>query len=438
MNLREKNLNFVETLFFLSFLFIPLKFFTIKISSVSLTFTRIILLILVPLSLLHVFNMLKKQRPILVNSTYFNRYSLLLFFYAFISYLISAYFYGNEVHGSRIHLGSISFFESFFLIPLLFFILVPSVQSQINIFSKVFKYLRYFIFIAFIQLFLDVIGIPISYETLGEPAPENRSLFMGSSFIRVNSFFGEPRVLSASLIPIYILNKIHTNTKFKMYDFLIIFIIGFFTFSTSFVQSVIVSMGLWSLFVSRRFRIFALSFFSLITAVYLINFDLIRDLVVNLLPRYVIVFDLLSPELIANVANISTELREQISDISFLGYIFSGEFLNLNGILGSGLGSGHFAIDKIAFSYFGLQSDGSLYGSRWLFYTMLLEIGVIGMVLFYLSLRSIFIRTSRRIKAYKLYIIIFFVTALLSSSYFFILLAIYLSIESKTRKLNDN
>lgn len=438
MNQKKKNLNFVETLFFLSFLFIPLKLFTIKVSSFSLTFTRIILLVLIPLSLIHVFNMLKNQRPILINSTYFNVYILFLFFYAIISYFISAYLYSGFTYASRIHLSSISFFESFFLIPLLFFILVPSVQSQINIFNKVFKYLKYFIFIAFVQLFLDFVGIPISYETLGEAAPENRSLFMGTNFLRLNSAFGEPRVLAVSLIPIYLLNKIHTNTKFKMSDFLIIFIVGFLTFSTSFVQSIIVSIGLWSLFISRRFRIFALSSLSIITVVYLINFDLIRELVVTLMPRYVILFDILSPELIANIANISPEFKEQISDISFLAYILNGEFLSLNGILGNGLGSGHYAIDKIASSYFGLQHSGGLYGSRWLFYTMLLEIGVIGIIFLYLHLRNIYSKTSSRIRNYKLYVIIFFVTSLLGSTYFFILLAVYLSIESKTQKLNDN
>ena len=52
--------------------------------------------------------------------------------------------------------------------------------------------------------------MPISYETIGESAQENRSILAGKSFLRVNSFFGEPRVLAASLVPIYNLNKAHT------------------------------------------------------------------------------------------------------------------------------------------------------------------------------------------------------------------------------------
>ena len=371
----------------------------------------------------------------MVNSTYFNKYSLLLFLYTSFSYFFSVYLYSGEAFGTRIHLGSFSFFESFFLIPLLFFILVPSPIRQIKIFGLVFKYLKYFIFFAFIQLFLDLIGMPISYETIGESAQENRSILAGKSFLRVNSFFGEPRVLAASLVPIYILNKIHTNTKFKPLDIFVIFSIGFFTFSTSFIQSIIVSLFIWSLFISPRFRLFSIFFLFSITAVYLINYDLIRELIVTILPRYVIVFDLLSPELISNIANISPEIKEQISDVSFIGYLINGELIKLSGIFGHGLGSGHFAIDKIAYNYFGLQNNGSLYGSRWLFYTFLLELGIIGMALLYLHTREIFIKTTNKIKPYKLHVLIFFVTSLLSSSYFFILLGVYLSIESKANKI---
>ena len=93
-----------------------------------------------------------------------------------------------------------------------------------------------------------------------------------------------------------------------------------------------------------------------ITVLYFLNIDFIQDFAVNnISQRFDIVFQLLNPQIIGALANISPEFRDQISDVSLVGYLFSGEFIQLTGIFGHGLGSGHFAIDKMAFNYFGIQ-----------------------------------------------------------------------------------
>lgn len=434
--LKERNLNFLETIFFLSFLFIPLKFFTFKIASLSLTFTRLLILLLVPIFIFHVLQKIKSKQFLLINSIYFNKYSLLLFIYGFISYIISILIYDGENFSSRIHLSSFSFFESFFIIPFLFFILVPSPSRQLKIFELVFKYLKVFIFFAFLQFFFDLGGFSVSYESIGEPAPENRADLLGFNILRLSSFFGEPRDLAICLIPIYLLNKISTKSSFKIIDIFIICSIGILTISSSFIQSVIATFAVWGFFSSLRFRIFSISIVSAFTILYLFNFELIRDSLILILPRYEIIFQILSPEIVGNIAQVSPEFKEQISDVSFIGYLLNGEIIKLTGIFGHGLGSGHFAIDKIAFTYFSIENEGILYGSRWLLYTLILELGSAGIFLIFLSIRHIYIKTNNTMKLNKLYIIIFFFTSLLGSAYIFILLSVYLSIESENIPLN--
>ena len=437
-DLEEKNLNFIEKIFFLCFFCIPLKFFTFKIETISLGFTRILMLLLIPIFIFHFFQKIKDKQSLLINPVYFNKYCFILFIYAAFSYLISILIYDGQDLSSRIHLSSLSFFESFFIIPFLFFILVPSPKRQLKILQLVFKWLKIVILIAFIQFLMDLGGLSVSYERFGEPAPENRGVLFGLDVLRVNSFFGEPRGLAVCLIPIYLLNKIYLNDSFKIIDILIIFTIGVLTLSSSFILTIIVYLLIWSLFISPKFRIFSVSFFASIVLLYLINFDLIKDFLIEIIPRFEIVFEILSPDVISNIAEISPEFKAQISDVSLVGYILNGEIIKLSGLFGNGLGSGHFAIDQIASSYFNLQNDGTIYGSRWLFYTMLLEIGVIGLALFYLNLKTIFNNTSSRLKKHKLYIMIFFALSLLSSVYFFVLLSVYLSIEYKATNLNNN
>ena len=434
MFLRERSLNFIEIIFLLCFLFIPLKFFTIKVASVSLTFSRLLLLILIPIFIFHLLKNIKLQKPIFISSNYFNKYALILLLYCIFSYFFSFLLYSGNNFSTRIHLSSLSFFESFFILPFLFFILVPSKEKQLKIFELVFKYLKFIILIAFIQFFLDLAGFPISYEALGEPAPENRADLAGFSILRLNSFFGEPRDLAICLIPIYLLNKISSNTRFRVTDLLIILTIGILTVSSSFIQSLIASAVIWSLFVSRRLRLISISLLAGFIVVYFLNFELIRDFFVLLSPRFEIIFQILSPEVISNIAQISPEFRDQISDISFIAYILNGEIFNITGLFGHGLGSAHFAIDKIAFNYFNIQHEGSfIYGSRWLFYTFFLEIGLTGMILFILFLKEIYLKANNKLKEKKLYIVIFFVTSLLGSAYIFILLSIYMSIEQNTK-----
>ena len=435
---KEKNLNFIEKIFFICFLCIPLKFFTFKIASVSLGFTRILILLLIPIFIFHFFQKLKSKQSLFINSIYFNKYCFMLFIYGAISYLISILIYDGQDLSSRIHFSSLSFFESFYIIPLLFFILVPSPIRQLKILELVFKCLKVIIFIAVIQFIMDLAGFSVSYEAIGEPAPENRGVFLGLDILRVSSFFGEPRGLAVCLIPIYLLNIISKNSSFKIIDIIVIFTIGTLTLSSSFIQSVIICLVIWSLFISPKFRIFSISLIASLVILYLFNFDLIKDTIIQIFPRFELVFEILSPEIVSNIAEFSPEFRAQISDISIIGYMFNGEIIKFTGIFGSGLGSGHFAIDQIANNYFNIENDGTIYGSRWLFYTMLLEIGIIGMALLYLNLQSIFNHTSNRIKKYKLHVITFFALSLFSSVYFIILLSVYLSIESKTVKLNDS
>ena len=431
LNSKDTNLNFIETLFLLCFLFIPLKFFTFKIASLSLTFTRLIILLLIPVLIFHFFQKIKAKQPLLTNSIYFNKYSLLLLVYGTISYLISVLAYDGQNFSSRIHLSSLSFFESVFLLPFMFFVLVPSVTKQLTIFKNVFKYLKIFIYLSVFQLFLDLIGFPISYESIGEPSPENRSNILGFEILRISSFFGEPRDLATLIVPIFLMNCIIENRSIRFSEILLILFIGVATISSSFIIAVLLTVLIYGLFSSFAVRLLMFPIIFSLSVLYFLNIEFIQDFAVNnISQRFDIVFELLNPEIIGALANISPEFKEQISDVSLIGYLFSGEFIKLTGIFGHGLGSGHFAIDKMAFNYFGIQNDGFLYGSRWIFYTLVLELGAIGTLLFYLKLRNIYKKTHLKIKPYKLYVLIFFSTSLFSSAYFFLFLSIYLSIES--------
>ena len=288
----------------------------------------------------------------------------MLFIYGAISYLISILIYDGQDLSSRIHFSSLSFFESFYIIPLLFFILVPSPIRQLKILELVFKCLKVIIFIAVIQFIMDLAGFSVSYEAIGEPAPENRGVFLGLDILRVSSFFGEPRGLAVCLIPIYLLNIISKNSSFKIIDIIVIFTIGTLTLSSSFIQSVIICLVIWSLFISPKFRIFSISLIASLVILYLFNFDLIKDTIIQIFPRFELVFEILSPEIVSNIAEFSPEFRAQISDISIIGYMFNGEIIKFTGIFGSGLGSGHFAIDQIANNYFNIENDGTIYGTN--------------------------------------------------------------------------
>ncbi len=436
MRAESHNFNLIERLVFLAFLFVPLKFFTIKLGSISLTFSRIIILVLLPVAFFYILREISKENPIRINSIYFNNFLILLFIYALFSYLVAIIFYHDLEFSNRIHLSSLSFFESVILLPFIFFVLVPSPSKQIAIFKKLFKYLKIFIYISVLQLFLDLIGFPISYESIGEPSPENRSNILGFEILRISSFFGEPRDLATLIVPIFFMNCIIENRSIRLSEILLIVFIGVATISSSFIIAILLSVLIYGIFSSLVIRLLIFPVVLSISVLYFLNIDFIQDFAVNnISQRFDIVFQLLNPEIIGALANISPEFRDQISDVSLVGYLFSGEFIQLTGIFGHGLGSGHFAIDKMAFNYFGIQNDGFLYGSRWIFYTLVLELGVIGIILFYLMLRDIYKKNSKRIKSFKLYILIFIATSLFSSAYFFLFLSIYLSIRSNALKI---
>jgi len=430
------NFNLIERLVLLAFLFIPLKFFTIKLGSISLSFSRIIILVLLPIAFFYILREISKKNSVKINSIYFNNYSILLFIYATFSYLVAIISYNDLDFSNRVHLSSLSFFESVFLLPFIFFVLVPSTTKQLAIFKSIFKYLKIFIYLSVLQLFLDLIGFPISYESIGEPSPENRSNILGFEILRISSFFGEPRDLATLIVPIFFISCIIENRKIRFSEILLILFIGVATISSSFIVAILLSVLIYGIFSSLLVRLLIFPIIFSLSALYFLNIELVQDFAVNnISQRFDIVFQLLNPEIIGALANISPEFKDQISDVSLVGYVFNGEFVQLTGIFGHGLGSGHFAIDKMAFNHFGIQNDGILYGSRWIFYTLVLELGVIGIILFYLMLRNIYKKNSQRIKSYKLYILIFIATSLFSSAYFFLFLSIYLSIRSNALKI---
>jgi len=436
--LKELRLNMIERAVFLLILLAPLKFFTFKISSVSLSISRIIFLILLPLAIIRVLKNLSHNRPIYLNAIYFNRYSILLFFYAFIMYFFSLSFIDSQNFGQRIHLSSLSFFESFFLLPILFFILIPSTKSQLKIMKKVFIWMKYFVYFGLLQLALDLVGISLSYESFGEPALENRAYLLGFDILRISSFFGEPRDLAALIIPIFVAESIVKNIKFNILDYLKIIILGLLTVSSSFIASAIAALVAFGLFSSKNFRVFSLSFVILSFSSFLIFANSIQDYVISLFPRYEIVFEILSSDFIASLAEPSPEIVAQISDVSFFSYLFNFEFINLNGFLGNGLGSAHFAIKNIALTYFQIENNEILFGSRWIFYTFLLEIGIIGS---FLIIKKIFFIINSSKKYFEpenlninYYSILFFISCLFGSTYFFLYLPLYLSILVKSER----
>lgn len=433
LHAKTNELNLIERLVFLAFLFVPLKFFTIKLGSLSLNFSRIIIAILLPIAFFYILKELSKKNPIRINSIYFNNYALLLFIYSVFSYLIAITVYYDLDFFTRIHLSSISFFESMLLLPFIFFVLVPSPEKQVIIFKKVFKFLKIFVYLSVFQFFLDLLGFSISYESIGESALENRGDIFGFDILRINSFFGEPRDLAALIVPIFIMNSILENRSLRLYEIFFILLIGIATISSSFLIVILVSTLTFGIFSSSIVRLLIFSIFSFLVTLYFFNIEFLQEFSQNnISSRFSIVFQLLNPEVIGAIANISPEFLEQISDISLFSYIFNGLIFELNGFLGHGLGSAHFAINQIALNIFNIQNENIIYGSRWIFYTLLLEIGIIGfiiLILMFLRIYKLSFIANKKINNRQLiYIMIFTASTLFSSIYFFTFIWIYFSI----------
>lgn len=436
MYAEENKLNIIERLVLFTFLFVPLKFFTIKLGSISLTFSRILIIVLLPIAFFYILKKISYNNPIRINSIYFNNYAILLFIYAIFSYLLASLFYNDLDFSNRVHLSSLSFFESMFLLPFIFYTLVPSPKKQIIILKKIFKYLKIFVYLSVLQFFLDLIGFPVSYESIGEPAPENRSNIFGFDILRLSSFFGEPRDLATLIIPIFVMNSILDNRYLRNYEILFILLIGLATISSSFIIAILISIFIYGIFSSKLARLSIFSIIFSLSALYFLNLEFVQDFTVNnISARFEIVFQLLNPQIIGAIANISPEFLEQISDVSFFSYIFNGVIFGLQGFFGHGLGSAHFAIDQIANNFFNIQNENIIFGSRWIFYTLLLEIGIVGFTILILMLIKIFKLSYILNKDKKLiYITLFTINAFFSSTYFFIFIWIYFSIRKKSLK----
>jgi len=298
--------------------------------------------------------------------------------------------------------------------------------------KKVFIWIKYFVYFGLFQLVLDLVGISLSYESIGEPALENRAYLLGFDILRISSFFGEPRDLAALIIPIFVAEKIVRKMKFNILDYFKIIFLGLLTVSSSFIASSIAALVAFGLFSSKNFRIFSLSFVILLFSSFLIFAESIQDYVISLFPRYEIVFQIFSSDFISTLADASPEIVAQISDVSFFSYLLNFEFIKLNGFIGNGLGSAHFAIKDMALTYFQIENNEILFGSRWIFYTFLLEIGLIGS---FLIIKKIFFIVNSSKKYFEVdnlninfYSMLFFISCLFGSTYFFLYLAIYLSI----------
>ena len=125
---------------------------------------------------------------------------------------------------------------------ILFFSYIVSIEaiaykgSYFNIFRDVSKFWYFCVALAIPQLILSLLGINISYEHIGEAAPENVVTIAGIDILRPNSLFGEPRDYAALLVGILLMYQfLFKKTSMKVVIWIFWLGIGFFTGSVTYI-----------------------------------------------------------------------------------------------------------------------------------------------------------------------------------------------------------
>ncbi len=348
MLFKELQLNF----WFIGLLFYPLLFFTIKLNYFDISFFKIIALI-VPI--FHLLNQILNKKIVL------SKIIIVFIFLTIFSLII------NEI-SPRLILNIVSYF-----LVIYFAICGNSILKKTNSvkilkrFKTVIKVWYLFLFLGIIQLLLSYYGIDLSWESIGEPSPENKGYFLGRYILRPASVYGEPRDFSAFVIFIYCLHTIiYKNQRISFINLFLFLILGLTTQSSTFF--LVMLFYLLVVFRSSFLKIF----FGIITLLIIIYslFPILKLIIPRL--YFVEEFDL---------SMLNTPLfAEQAGDLSFIFYVLNSDPVQF--LFGNGIGASSSIISTFVEEYMWTKSEYTFINSRWLFYTWLIDFGFIALLYF--------------------------------------------------------
>lgn len=336
-----------------------------------------------------------------INFTFSSDFSLRVFLNIISFVLVFCIFFMGYSHIKKIHTNNDKYYFNYFI-------------RSISLISKIW-YLM--IFYSLIQFLLFYFGINLSFENINEYAPENQGEIFGINSLRPNSFFGEPRDLACFIIPIIFFYKYIRDIKVGLIDWVFIILVGLLTQSSTFF--IVLFLSIIYLTLRRSFVI--------ITTISLVFIFLIVPnigFIFEFVPRLVDVskLDVIDSD------SFDKELVGQLGDLSFINYL-TYNFNSLDGmstlLFGNGLGSSSAVILSIVNETFLL--DIKSINSRFLFYTLLVDIGVLGIFIFYKIIKLFISGINYKLnKIEKLIIMLFIIGSIFSSSYLFLLIILFI------------
>jgi len=352
-------------LWFLGLFFYPLLFFTLKLDNFDISFFKIIAIISI---LLHTWVYVVLERNTV--SKMFILFGLL----CVLSLVMNDF-------SLRLFMNIVSY-----AVVLMFSIVGASLLKSTNkvdvleIFKKVLKGWYFLLFLGLIQLFLTLYGIDLAWESIGEPSPENKGYLFGKYLLRPASVYGEPRDFSAFVILIPCLYAaICKGRSIRLSHLYFFILLGISTQSTTFFL-----VMMFYILVFNRESLTKI-FLTTITILVLLSFSL--PYLKEILPRLYFVEDF-------NLKMLNSPLfAEQAGDLSFIFYIVYSDLPQL--LFGNGIGSSSNIIAIFTDKYMSSKSSYLFINSRWLFYTWLVDFGLILLLVLGFLLKKHLPRDSR-------------------------------------------
>lgn len=389
-SIKRNALNFDEWVACGLLFFIPLKFFAFK-AEFNLTFSRLFIFIGLAVIILRFLKATSCTRGCKIPANFSSPHAIIFYIYLFASLLYSISIYANEAEWMRVLIMGARVLEHLLIVPLIYFLLTKRLDKRLKIIQLVTSSWWALCLLGFVQVGLDLIGISISYESIGEPSNENRAdLIGGLSVLRASSLFGEPRDLAALVLPIAAMRALAFHRTLSTFEWCAVFLIGLITFSNTFVF-VLVTILIGSFFVNFRLTrfIWLIFAFSIFILTIILNFEAVEIFIVEWIPRFSILFEIFSEDALAGIGSeLSGDVSQQISDVIILPYFISGSWLSAEGLLGHGLGASQLFLRSFAYDYWGFQNPDVTFGTRFSFFIFLIDIGIVGCILFISFIKS--------------------------------------------------
>jgi hypothetical protein len=433
---------FREIVILLLITLLPFKLFSLKLGLIF-SFSRILTLVALSFAAIILVQNLRNRFTFKSESRTVFILFLSFSIYIFVCYLSSLWLYIDHQNFTRVHIMSMRVVEHIFIIPLCFMTLTSNRCSRERLLLVASKLWKWAIFLGFLQSIISLVGIFISYESIGEPSLENKATAFGLTFMRASSVFGEPRDLAGLVIPIFFFYHLIRGTTMSAKDWILLFSIGVLTFSSTFLLALI---GLLIGFVFSRLSLKGLPFVCALCGCFFVIFitgiwSPFIEWLLSPIPRFSLILDLVSnPSILATGEKIDGDIAEQISDLMLVHYILSGEVFSWSGLFGNGLGSSQIFLQEYANFVYGYHVTEKLLGSRFLVFIFLIDFGVIGCFILF-SFVSILIRRVA-VSCYNQRQFYFYCFGILFSSlfydgYFFVLLCLALIVLDEKRRADQ-